>query len=1084
MALNLLKVDESMDGPDQVNYAALSIDAGRPNPTVKEAGFKYGEIDYLADSVDNKIYGTKTGDTIPYIGKAPYASLFERSRFWVPSESNLLNTAALGLGTGDSGSYEHTNFLNFANVGTDEIAILVFKPEGIKGFDITAEEWWGGKENIPYGWIRPSDYISDYFLRIVAVKGNWSNYPQLSTHKIWGKYFDKDGIMKNMIDLFSGAEGVTFIGSWTGCIIPDFVDKKGNWINLRDKVNAQTEITGLLMSVNEDAMQAVAYDLNGVDLETGEQTGRGHWVYDFDNNGEAETEMGEDNIESNGFIVDMVGHGFQNGLKMSTQWDEWDELDVSYGVTAFDAGRGLLDTSVYYLDATKAEDASSRITTVIIPSIDADTQEPLILYPIYNASTGSSVKNNKKSLYIALTNTKYKELGTSTSSGIHELSKDTYKDNKLYYKDGTEDASTLATLPIFESTTFCVRESDITLDTSIDLYYGSYAGFNTSTNQMVLFEVFSNAGQSQIDTIKIVSDVKANAVQGDTSVYDFSYGGRHYQASCDTDGVIKADKVYVRSNTEVADIYGFSFLSYNYTTNDVEDVAAPIKNVAYFNGKVLNTSTGTEDTLELIDSSLFYGINPVSADTLNMFIVTDQEEADKITIGDYVNNITFNNEEGAATIYGLIPGVTRVTKKQFVVLAADYTFTYNKKKYTFNRNISQPILSNSGLRGFYVFTALDPVRVENAEIVRQLPISHPTISHSLRFIPLKGLQITSRHRPGFDASGRLSINEGIEKIYSMLNEDGIKRGLCNPNMIDYRYIVDSMSYGIDNEMGGKVYLTRLASERLKTTALLNVPSKRQFELSSDPSFCKSYDTAASVKPSFDAKYIATGGNVDMYSTRLFTLPTEDDGSKFAGAFWPHLVYQEGTKKILVPPAGDVSNTFIQKFQGGDPYSIVANTTGIINNEQVVGVEYDADTADRDYLEPLGINTIIQEQGVVKIYGNQTCYQDTKSDFNKLHVRENLNTLEIACDEVLKSYNFKYNTPQLRASIVTALTPICEAMRISGAIDNYNIICNEDNNTEELIMEDFGIVDIEVWMNHGMEKIIQRIRLRRHDTLNV
>lgn len=60
-------------------------------------------------------------------------------------------------------------------------------------------------------------------------------------------------------------------------------------------------------------------------------------------------------------------------------------------------------------------------------------------------------------------------------------------------------------------------------------------------------------------------------------------------------------------------------------------------------------------------------------------------------------------------------------------------------------------------------------------------------------------------------------------------------------MVDYRYIVDSMSYGLTNEMGGKKYLSILAKDRMKTTALLNLPSKRQFELSADPCFCDTYD---------------------------------------------------------------------------------------------------------------------------------------------------------------------------------------------------------------------------------------------------
>ena len=85
LALNLLKVDDAIEGPDQVNYAALSLDAGSKNPVVKNAGITYGEYDYLADTLDAELYGTESGDSIPFVGKTPYSSLYDRSRFWIPS---------------------------------------------------------------------------------------------------------------------------------------------------------------------------------------------------------------------------------------------------------------------------------------------------------------------------------------------------------------------------------------------------------------------------------------------------------------------------------------------------------------------------------------------------------------------------------------------------------------------------------------------------------------------------------------------------------------------------------------------------------------------------------------------------------------------------------------------------------------------------------------------------------------------------------------------------------------------------------------------------------------------------------------
>ena len=117
-----------------------------------------------------------------------------------------------------------------------------------------------------------------------------------------------------------------------------------------------------------------------------------------------------------------------------------------------------------------------------------------------------------------------------------------------------------------------------------------------------------------------------------------------------------------------------------------------------------------------------------------------------------------------------------------------------------------------------------------------------------------------------------------------------------------------------------------------------------------------------------------------------------------------------------------------------------------------------------------------------IYGNQTCFQKVKSDFNKLHVREDLNMIEIECENILHNYNFEYNTATLRASIKTALTPVLQAPQTSGAIDTFEITCDETNNTEDIINQNYGIVDIAIEFNHGMEKIVNRITVNKYGSV--
>ena len=84
------------------------------------------------------------------------------------------------------------------------------------------------------------------------------------------------------------------------------------------------------------------------------------------------------------------------------------------------------------------------------------------------------------------------------------------------------------------------------------------------------------------------------------------------------------------------------------------------------------------------------------------------------------------------------------------------------------------------------------------------------------------------------------------------------------------------------------------------------------------------------------------------------------------------------------------------------------------------VEYAFDETDRGYLEPFGINPIINRNGLIMIYGDRTGYQTVNSDLSFLHVRELLNTIQISCQNVLDEYVFTYNIPTTRAEITSRL----------------------------------------------------------------
>jgi len=726
-ALNLLNIgmDASSLATDRTEFVSLSL---------------------ASDASNNGIFND------------PYINFFNRERFWKADPDYLLGVA--GNKEGVPGLAESTSLLQVANIGTKQLSFIVRKAVGIQGYSVTATDWYGNKDLIPYKWIRPYDLMKDYFIQVIAIEGDWTNYTNLSSDPFFSAYFNTKGIIPSKLNDFINLPQVSLVGSWIGTFIPDFRDQTGANQNIEDIVNASVSLTGILINVNQDALDQLIWDKD-----------QNQW------------EMGDgSSTEGANHIVDLVGHG-------------------------------LIDAS-------------------------ADVSTGFLSYQI---DISTSVFHN--------------------------------------------------TLPV------------------------------------TLFET--------------------------------------------------------------------------------------------------GTTTGKE------------------------FYLNNVTDAAKISIGTLLKKDLALADNG-------IPGVTYVTSKIF-------------------RTDVSTITSPNGV---YVLQSAEAIDGGTAatQVKTQMTIDDPSVATSYKLLKLDGLRLTSNHLPGYDINGSPNAEAGVIKIYEMLEDEGILRGLTNPDMINYRYVVDTMAYGLRPNLGGKVYLSKLAKKRGKTTAIISAPSMTQFSTSQDPYFCDVFVSGVDPKPIFSTEYIPVGGNPDMPRSFRFTLPDEDNGSKFTGVFGPFLKYTENDKVILVPPAADISNSFVRKFLGGDPYAIVANKNGIISNPNLAGVEYMLDKEDRSYLEPFGYNSIIERTstGEVLIYANRTAYQTVKSDFNYLHVRELLNTIELQVEEVLKNYVFDFNNPVTRLTIINAVTPILESMKDAGALINYQITMDESNNTPDIVDEGLAIIDIGVWITKGMEKIIQRI----------
>ena len=1087
IALNLLNVDKTVKGPDQVNYAALSLSAGEANPKIVGKLDKFAQYDYK--NSDNEY--------IEYIGNVPFAGLYNRSRFWIPDKDLLTAAATRGLGYEDSGTYEFSNLLNFANVGTSEMSILVFKPNTMPGFELTAESFYKGRNNIPFGWIRPQDFISDYFLTVVAVKGNWTNYQVLATDPVWSPYFNKNGFIKEKLTSFLTAEGVSVIGSWTGSIIPDFTDGQGNNVNLERKINSVVEKTGLLMSFNEDAAQILTYDYSGIDNVPGcaDDNGKGAWGYDIDGDNEVSALEGG----KARYIVDMVGHeitmNIEDAYDIYVDGHDVDQETQETLVPPTPTDNELINvTSTGSIPKVKTLDALIHTGYSIVYAHSRLEDFPALIGEYEFKFYIDDVLKSHNTVKVDIKGT----TGTMEVLSVFEdLEESILREGDKYHVDNwhAEDGNYVMTLikdgeeegEPFDVVVKTDIGSTLVGTNAISSIIAKKSGepifyaFNyvittigrTKTAHLEPFEVEAEAEPIRLEPT--ICDIPASLWEEYVNFMNVYPTIEHGELA-----EIKIAKFVIDENVTIKKYEQpvgkkgkIQFLSY-----DVEVKQKDVPSVEQF-AELFKSTEHPEQ------------ICPVEA-VSNMFIVKARKVNDDdlwsdaiLKVGDYVKNITYDNNEGNAEKYDIIPGITRVIDKRFIQINNGQ---FNYKGNTYYTDIKGSVAQN-GNTGVYVYTCTEKMLIkdlgENTKCVTVQKSINDT-ADTLQFMPMRGLQISSRHRPGFDETGAISIEGGIEKIYKVLTDEGIRAGLCNKVMVNYRYIVDSMSFGLETAMGGKRYLSELAKDRGKCTALLNMPSAKQFMVSKNPVFCETYIPGVDLRPPFSVKYIPQGGNTEMGSTKVFSLPDEDGGSKFAAAFWPNLIYNENGKEFPVPPAADVSNVFYRKYDGvSDQYAIMANMDGIIRNRRVVGVEFDADTNDRSYLEPFGVNTIVKdEQGNIKVYGNQTCYQDRKSDYNKLHVRENLNTIEIECEAILELFNFKYNTPQMRAKVYEQIVPIFNTLLRAGALAEANVTCDESNNTKDVIAESGFVISYEVYFNMGMEKILQVVKVNRSGDIKV
>ena len=144
-------------------------------------------------------------------------------------------------------------------------------------------------------------------------------------------------------------------------------------------------------------------------------------------------------------------------------------------------------------------------------------------------------------------------------------------------------------------------------------------------------------------------------------------------------------------------------------------------------------------------------------------------------------------------------------------------------------------------------------------------------------------------------------------------------------------------------------------------------------------------------------------------------------------------------------AGLMAKTSINQYAWVSP---AGATRGVLNN--AVKLAYNPSEAQRDLLYTNRINPVIvaQGQGII-LYGDKTASAYV-SAFDRINVRRLFLTIEKAIERSARSQLFEFNDAITRSNFVNIVEPYLRDVRAKRGITEFLVVCDESNNTPDII----------------------------------
>jgi hypothetical protein len=176
--------------------------------------------------------------------------------------------------------------------------------------------------------------------------------------------------------------------------------------------------------------------------------------------------------------------------------------------------------------------------------------------------------------------------------------------------------------------------------------------------------------------------------------------------------------------------------------------------------------------------------------------------------------------------------------------------------------------------------------------------------------------------------------------------------------------------------------------------------------------------------------------------------------------WKYVYDKYNARYLWVPLNGDIAGVCARTDNERDPwFSPAGLQRGQIKN--AIKLAFNPTKAQRDELYKNGINPVISSAGDGTILFGDKTLQKYASAFDRINVRRLFIVLEKAISRAARASLFEFNDPFTRAQFVNLVEPFLRTVQGRRGIYDYRVVCDETNNTADVIDRNEFVGDIYV-----------------------